>query len=590
MLLGRGAGSANLIGNHNVIIGNGAGNNVNADFNVFIGSNNGSAVTTGTKNTSIGYAAGQGVVTGINNIFIGYATKAASDLSNVVAIGAGLIATNSNTVVLGNGANVGIGTTAPAAKLDVIGQVRITGGTPGAGKVLTSDAVGLATWTTLSGGGATGPTGAAGIAGPTGPTGANGANGAVGATGLAGANGATGVTGATGSTGATGAAGATGNSIINFTVTVSGFSDYTIGSTTDYVGGDNTDPTLTLERGMTYVFNLAGASGHPFRISASNVWLGAAFNTGVTNQDANGTSLTFKVPMDAPNTLYYMCTFHSGMLGTLNIVSSLSSGSAAGNTPYWNGTAWITNSSNIFNNDANVGIGTTTPSQKLAVFNGSTTGTYTTTGWVHSSDKNLKTNIKPLKGSLAKVLKLQGVSYNWNANPSDHNQIGFIAQDVEKVFPEVVVVDNAGNYGMAYQNLVAPLVEAIKELSLKNQQLEEKLNRLDQSLAACCTNHESGTNSVGSGSSNAEQPILEQNQPNPFSQSTSIRYYLPQGTQGAMIKVFTMQGQLVREFQLNGEGFGRVNMEAGTLAPATYTYSLIIGGRSMDGKSMVITE
>jgi hypothetical protein len=51
------------------------------------------------------------------------------------------------------GGNVGIGTTAPVVKLEVAGQIKITGGTPAAGKVLTSDSTGLATWETAGGGG-----------------------------------------------------------------------------------------------------------------------------------------------------------------------------------------------------------------------------------------------------------------------------------------------------------------------------------------------------------------------------------------------------------------------------------------------------
>jgi hypothetical protein len=60
--------------------------------------------------------------------------------------GAGIILKNSS-------GNVGIGTTSPGAKLEINGQIKITGGLPGAGKVLTSDATGLATWQTVSGGG-----------------------------------------------------------------------------------------------------------------------------------------------------------------------------------------------------------------------------------------------------------------------------------------------------------------------------------------------------------------------------------------------------------------------------------------------------
>lgn len=53
--------------------------------------------------------------------------------------------------ILDNGTNVAIGTTPGAAKLEIAGTVKITGGSPGAGKVLTSDATGLASWTSLAG-------------------------------------------------------------------------------------------------------------------------------------------------------------------------------------------------------------------------------------------------------------------------------------------------------------------------------------------------------------------------------------------------------------------------------------------------------
>jgi len=58
--------------------------------------------------------------------------------------------TFSNLFTIINNGNVGIGTTNPGAKLEVAGQIKITGGSPGAGKVLTSDASGLATWAAAS--------------------------------------------------------------------------------------------------------------------------------------------------------------------------------------------------------------------------------------------------------------------------------------------------------------------------------------------------------------------------------------------------------------------------------------------------------
>ena len=103
-----------------------------------------------------------------------------------------------------------------------------------------------------------------------------------------------------------------------FTVTASGTSDYLIDATTDYVSGDNSDPTIVLCRGLTYQFNL-NASGHPFWISASPQT--GSFGTGVTGNGTQVGTLTFKVPMDAPGTLYYYCSNHeTTMNGTITIL------------------------------------------------------------------------------------------------------------------------------------------------------------------------------------------------------------------------------------------------------------------------------
>ena len=80
------------------------------------------------------------------------------------------------------------------------------------------------------------------------------------------------------------------------------------------------DPTLELQRGQTYIFrNQSG--GHPFRIQSTvNGSAGTAYNHGVTNNDGgNGTDITFAVPYNAPNILYYQCTSHANMGGVLLI-------------------------------------------------------------------------------------------------------------------------------------------------------------------------------------------------------------------------------------------------------------------------------
>jgi len=96
------------------------------------------------------------------------------------------------------------------------------------------------------------------------------------------------------------------------------FVSWIIDTPSDYVTGDNANPTLTLYRGFTYQFSV-NAPGHPFRISSTNIFPGTQFNVGVTNNDASVGVVQFTVPMDAPSTLYYFCTVHSSMTGTINI-------------------------------------------------------------------------------------------------------------------------------------------------------------------------------------------------------------------------------------------------------------------------------
>jgi hypothetical protein len=86
------------------------------------------------------------------------------------------------------------------------------------------------------------------------------------------------------------------------------------------------------------------------------------------------------------------------------------------------------------------------------------------------SDRRYKQNVKPIVAALDKVIKIQGVTFNWNQKDypnkffTDEPQIGVIAQDVETVIPEVVHTDNDGFKTVEYDKLTAVLVEAVKEL------------------------------------------------------------------------------------------------------------------------------
>ena len=85
-------------------------------------------------------------------------------------------------------------------------------------------------------------------------------------------------------------------------------------------GADN--PDLTLVRGFTYTFNL-NATGHPFYIKTiQGFGTGNAYNVGVTGNGTPVGTITFSVPTNAPDLLYYNCQFHSLMTGELNIIDS----------------------------------------------------------------------------------------------------------------------------------------------------------------------------------------------------------------------------------------------------------------------------
>ena len=100
-------------------------------------------------------------------------------------------------------------------------------------------------------------------------------------------------------------------------------------------------------------------------------------------------------------------------------------------------------------------------------------GTANAANFNTTSDATLKTNVETLTGSLDKVKALRGVSYDWIE--SGGSEIGVIAQEVEAVIPDVVSTNDEGIKSVKYGNMVAVLIEAIKEQQLRIEALESKL-------------------------------------------------------------------------------------------------------------------
>ncbi len=111
---------------------------------------------------------------------------------------------------------------------------------------------------------------------------------------------------------------------------------------------------------------------------------------------------------------------------------------------------------------------------------GSSAGNVTATAFLYSSDERLKENITPLDNASKKIQELQGVSFEWKKDGKE--SIGFIAQDVEKIFPELVVTNSAtGMKSVQYAGIIAPLVETVKgqqkQIDILKTEIEELKNR-----------------------------------------------------------------------------------------------------------------
>jgi hypothetical protein len=133
--------------------------------------------------------------------------------------------------------------------------------------------------------------------------------------------------------------------------------------------------------------------------------------------------------------------------------------------------------------NGSVGIGTMTPDSNYKL---DVAGEAISPNFFSTSDARLKKNIAPLTDVLKRLSNVNGVSYEWNetyealGRASKKREIGIIAQDVQKVFPELVSTWNAENYlAVDYGRLTAVLVEAVKELNAKIEALQERLSKLE---------------------------------------------------------------------------------------------------------------
>jgi len=267
--------------------------------------------------------------------------------------------------------------------------------------------------------------------------------------------------------------------------------------------------------------------------------------------------------------------------------------------------------------DLNIGIGTNNPQALLHV-----NGDLQYAGSLISSDKRLKTNESLFTKGLAEVLKIQPYTYFYNGKAgikSDKLQFGVMAQDMEKILPEMVgtynyQVDDKNDPNekallvdeeYLYVNSSAiqyMLVNAIKEQQdlIKDQQNELALNKeAYEELANVVIQMREELDDLKSGEYLSNHNInvelynydfasIEQNNPNPFTGQTKIDYIIPTDSKNAVVNIYSTTGTLIKSINIDHIGEGTITLNTFNVPSGTYTYHLIVDDKMIGSQKMII--
>lgn len=242
-------------------------------------------------------------------------------------------------------------------------------------------------------------------------------------------------------------------------------------------------------------------------------------------------------------------------------------------------------------------------SSSLAMWSVYSYNLYSNGGTVQTlSDKRVKKNIKKLESGLEKVLQLNPIHFDYIEPPmapglsekrkqqireAGLNKIGFIAQEVNKVFPEVVgIEEESGLYTVDYASLIPALVHAIQEqqemINELRDELENKNNLLPESKGL-----EMESRIVPD---ERKMGYIMQNRPNPFNTETQIKYNIESNVKDAKLYVYDLTGRQVKSYEIQDRGQGALTVKAYELEAGTYIYSLIVDNREIDSKKMILTK
>lgn len=256
-------------------------------------------------------------------------------------------------------------------------------------------------------------------------------------------------------------------------------------------------------------------------------------------------------------------------------------------------------------------------------------------GYSNISDSNFKYNIENIQDALGKILLLRGVTYKFkpstycgdSCTPADVNAIdslprhfGFISQEVEPIFPELVsdIKRPFDTKALNYIEIIPLLLEGIKEQQQQIAALQWQLQLCCQSGMGAFYNGEGiiawpgdtivfdttggnlsqrrlnkkpdGDMDAAGGKVSLNLPVLYQNEPNPFNSSTTIRFDIPANYTKANLYIYTYQGEQIKSYKIDTKGTGSIQIKGSEYKPGIYLYSLIVDGKEISTKKMILTK
>ena len=159
---------------------------------------------------------------------------------------------------------------------------------------------------------------------------------------------------------------------------------------------------------------------------------------------------------------------------------------------------------------------------------------------------------------------------------------GLIAQELQEIYPDLVVEGEDGFLGVNYMEIIPLLIRSIQELNAKVEQYENGNAPIKKAQ----------TRSVGEEATdiNAVVTTLYQNEPNPFTESTLIQCDVAEDVVKADLYIYDMNGKQIAVYPVAQRGATEITIEGESLEAGMYLYALITDGKVVDTKRMILTK